>query len=353
MKLLTKFILFALLLSLFTSCSTRQIDKHISSISSTNISNISSTTSEVKEDNSFQIKMNFTGDMMLASYKNQTTANSFNEYVNNKDASYFLSKVKHIFEADDFTIANLENVFTDKDLSAVKKDHSPAYWYRSKTSNTDILKAGSVEIVSIANNHINDYGQQGKVDTIKTLEKANILYGEQDKILYVEKNDFQIAIICSGLWGEWQANNIIKTLNEAKEHSDFQIVFFHGGKEKVHNAEDWKVRSAHKLIDNGADLVIGNHPHVLQRREVYKDKEIIYSLGNFCYGGSRRPENRTIIYQYNLIIDKDEIIKEESNIIPCYVYTNETNNYQPAIIEDKEIANKVIDYMNGEIDSPV
>lgn len=351
MRVLLKLILSILLINLFTSC-TNIKSNQISNISSTNILNTSSTTSKIK-DNSFQVKMNFVGDMMLASYKNQTTTNSFNEYVNSEDANYFLSKVKHIFEADDFTIANLENVFTDKDLSAIKKDHSPAYWYRSKTSNTDILKAGSVEIVSIANNHINDYGQQGKIDTIKALEKANILYGEQDKILYVEKNDFQIAIICSGLWGEWQANNIIKTLNEAKEHSDFQIVFFHGGKEKVHNAEDWKVRSAHKLIDNGADLVIGNHPHVLQKREIYKDKEIIYSLGNFCYGGSKRPENRTIIYQYNLTIDNNKVIEEESNIIPCYVYTGEINNYQPAIIKDKDIANKVIDYMNGKIDSPI
>lgn len=132
-------------------------------------------------------------------------------------------------------------------------------------------------------------------------------------------------------------------------------MFFHGGKERIHTPEEWKINATRKLIDNGADLVIGSHPHVLQPREIYKGKEIIYSLGNFCYGGNRNPENRTIIYQMNLTIDTKtyELKKEESNIIPCYVYTTKTNNYQPAPIEDETIKNKVLNFMNGKEDSPV
>ena len=101
-------------------------------------------------------------------------------------------------------------------------------------------------------------------------------------------------------------------------------------------------------------MVIGNHPHVLQPMETYKDVDIVYSLGNFCFGGSKRPENRTIIYQIELTVSNDkELIKWESNIIPCYVYTGNLNNYQPAIIKDNNEKQKVLDFMDWLRSSPL
>lgn len=305
--------------------------------------------------NVFSIKLSFAGDAMLASFKDTTKAGNFNDYANKKDSSYFLEKVKSIFDDDDFTILNLENVFSDRKLSAISKSTEPAFWFKSKTSNVNILTSSSVEGVSIANNHINDYGKSGKQDTINTLVNANVKYGDPDNIMYFQKNNFVIAVICKGLWTESHATDIIKLIKESEEKSDYQIVFFHGGKESIHKPENWKIKSSRKLIDNGADLVIGGHPHVLQPREIYKDKEIIYSLGNFCYGGHKYPENRTIIYQIELTIDNDSnlLLKEESNMIPCYVYTTNKNNYQPAPIEDEKEKNKVIDFMNGVSKSPL
>ena len=89
------------------------------------------------EDNS--ITMTFVGDCMLASYKNEFKSGGWRDYLNNNDPSYFLEKVKPIFERDDFTVVNLENVLTDRVLSPKKKDHNPAYWYYGPTSNMDIL----------------------------------------------------------------------------------------------------------------------------------------------------------------------------------------------------------------------
>lgn len=308
----------------------------------------------VVEDKSFSIKLTFTGDMMLASYKNQTTSGSFNEYSDEKDPSYFLEKVRAYFEEDDFTIVNLENVFTNQNLKEVEKDHDPAYWYRSRTSNVDILTCSSVEGVSLANNHTNDYGSEGRNDTIETVKNAGLQYGLESKIMYFEKNGFTVAVICNGLWGEWQADSIIKLIKKAEENSDYQIVFYHGGKERLHEPEEWKVRASRKLVDNGADLVIGNHPHVLQPREVYNGAEIIYSMGNFCYGGSRSPENRTIIYRMELKINENLEVEESiSTIIPCYVYTDTKNNYQPAPVDDEKIKNKILDFMDGKLDTPV
>jgi poly-gamma-glutamate synthesis protein (capsule biosynthesis protein) len=302
----------------------------------------------------FNIALTFTGDSMLASYKNRTTANNFNAFAEKYPATYFYEKVQHIFATDDFTIVNLENVFTDKSLEEVVKNHSPAYWYRSKTANVNILTSSSVEGVSLANNHIGDYGKEGKQDTIDTIRNAGLFYGTADEIMYFEKNGFVVAVICRGLWSEGQAKSIIKMIDEAETKSHFQIVYYHGGTERLHAPEKWKQRASRALVDAGADLVIGNHPHVLQPREIYHGVEIVYSLGNFCFGGNSKPENRTIIYQYTLSIEQGSniILNQQSNIIPCYVYTGTRNNYQPAPITDPTQQQYVLDFMDGQRQAP-
>jgi poly-gamma-glutamate synthesis protein (capsule biosynthesis protein) len=309
---------------------------------------------EAVEPPTFNIKMTFAGDAMISCYKDQTTSGSFNEYTDKKPPTYFLEKVEHIFKEDDITLVNLENVLSDNKLKEVTKDHNPAYWFKAKTSNTNILTSSGVEAVSLANNHFGDYGQQGKIDTIAAVEKAGLLYGNNDKTFYYEKNGYKIAFICHGLWGEYQADAIIKKVKEAEKESDYQVVFFHGGTEKIHKPEDWKIRAAHKMVDNGADLVIGGHPHVLQPMETYNGVDIVYSLGNFCYGGSRKPENRTVIYQMDLTINNDgKLVSSESNLIPCYVYTGSVNNYQPTPVEDPVIKQKILDFMDWKVNSPV
>ena len=305
-------------------------------------------------DESFDITLSFVGDMILATNNYQNYAGSFNSYAAEQSPDYFLEKVRHVFEADDFTIANLENVLTDRQLSPVYKDYSPAFWFGSKSSNIDILSCSSVEGVLIANNHIKDYGTEGYNDTVDTITNAGILYGDANNVMYFEKGGFVISVICSGMWSEYQADSIVKMIKTAEQYSHYQVVIFHGGTEKIHEPEEWKKRAAHKLVDNGADLVVGGHPHVLQPREVYNDVEIVYSIGNFCYGGHRQPENRTVIYQMTLTVGRDLSLQaSNSNIIPCYVYTSTYNNFQPAIVDDETVKNKILDFMDWKISSPV
>ena len=210
---------------------------------------------------------------MLASYKDQTTPGSFNEYANNKEPSYFLDKVNNIFKEDDFTIVNLENVLPDQPLTEINKNTEPAYWYKSKTDNINILTSSSIEGVSISHNHSNDYGPLGKQDTINTINKTNMQYGDYNNIMYFKKNNYVIAVICKGLWIESQANEIVTLIKEAEKKSDYQIVFFHGGQERIHKPEEWKINVTRNLIDNGADLVIGSHPHVLHLEKYIKIKK--------------------------------------------------------------------------------
>ena len=309
----------------------------------------------VCEPKAFDIDMTFVGDCMLSTYKGQYYEGSFSWYAANYPNTYFFEKVQDYFSNDDFTVVNLENVLTDNNLSEVWKDHSPAYWYKAPTSNANILTASSIEAVSLANNHFGDYGNQGRIDTMNAVSAVGLPYGTNDETIYLEKDGYTIAVICHGLWSEWQASQIITRIEEASQKSDYQIVFYHGGTERIHSPEQWKIRASRSLVDAGADLVIGNHPHVLQPMEMYNGVRVIYSLGNFCFGGSKSPENRTIIYQLHLTIDNKtgEIDSWTDEIIPCYVYTGNTNNWQPAPITDEVVKQKVIDFMNWEVDSPL
>ena len=301
---------------------------------------------------SFKIVMSFTGDMLLASFYGKRTPGSFLDYAAKKEPTYFLQNVRPVFEADDFTVVNLENVITDQPLTERPKTTTPAFWFKAGSSTTEILTSSSVEAVSLANNHSNDYGTQGYLDTIKAVTKAGLDYGGNDRTFYLEKNGYRIAVICNGLWSEDQAAAIIQRIKAAEVESDFQIVFYHGGAEAVHKPEEWRVRASRRLIDNGADLVLGNHAHVLQPREIYKGKEIIYSLGNFCFGGNSKPRNRTIIYQFTLQIDNGQLTDAAAEILPCYVYTAATNNYCPALITNEAERQRVLDFMDGKLALP-
>ena len=300
----------------------------------------------------FDIVMHFAGDVLLAENLDAGRAGGFNEYASREGAEYFLKNAMPYFLNDDFTVVNLENVFSDRALSPAQKP-LPAYWFKSKTANTEILTVSGVECVTIANNHTRDYGTEGLSDTIAALENAGIEYGTEGKTVYFEKNGFKIAVICCCMWNRSWADGIIKRIKEAEAQSDFQIVFFHGGKEAEHTPEQWKIDACHALVDSGADIVVGAHPHVLQHAESYNGAKIIYSLGNFCFGGNRFPENRTALYRLTITVNSEnKRFTHNSAIIPFYVYTGGTNNYQPDVIRDKEEAQKVLEYMKGNRNRP-
>lgn len=316
-------------------------------------------TPETTTDTSFQIQLSFVGDCLCATDARTSYENCFEEVADREDPSYFLAKVSHLFLNDDFTIADCENVYSDSDNLTLRDKgqysdpNIEAYWFKTKTQNAKILSVGGIDMVSIDNNHINDYGPQGYEDTKKALDAAGVQWGEEGKIVYYEKGGYRIGVICVSMYNGGVVETIKGYINEAEKKSDYQIIYFHGGEEAVHTAESWKVAACHDFIDAGADLVIGDHPHVLQPREIYNGKTIIYSMGNFIFGGNRHPENRTIIYQHTLSLDSEGILTSENGkMIPCYVYTGDTNNWQPALIKDKETKQKVLNFMNGKTDSP-
>lgn len=306
------------------------------------------------QTNSFTIDLSIVGDCLLATDDGKDSSYSFSSYAKNKAPDYFLKKVSYIFQNDDFTIANLENVLTDKPLKKRNKGEG-AFHFKAPTSNTNILKKGYVDIVSITNNHTYDYGYEGYSDTMKALNKAGILWASEDKTLYLNKNGYTIALIPASLYDSSQTNSIINRIKAASAKSDYQIVYFHGGKEAIYKPETWKINACHRLVDAGADLVIGNHPHRLQPLEIYKGVNIIYSLGNFCFGGNNHmTSNRTIIYKTVLKIENGKLVQEDTRLIPCYIQDDSKyqNNWQPDIIKKEEDKKLVIDFLFGKAALP-
>ena len=300
---------------------------------------------------SSSVVIDFVGDLMLANDQNEPGV-LFNGYAARVEPGYFLSGVKSFFEEDDFTVGNLENTFTDRNLEKIYKGYEPAYWYCSATKNVAVLTSSSVEVVSLANNHTGDYGEEALSDTADTLAAAGVEYGAPWRTVYLTKDGFTVAVICHGMWGEWDAESIVPRIEEASYRSDFQIVYFHGGTEYLHSPEEWKVRACRRLIDAGADCVIGNHPHVIQPIGRYRGVDIVYSLGNFLAGDFKTCENASFIYRLTINVDGNSFVSANSGIIPCRVYSGELNDFKPVPAEGAE-AERIVDFVDWKTDSPV
>jgi len=296
------------------------------------------------------ITMSFVGDCMLATMLGSTAPGTFNALANSVDPEYFFEGMAEYFLSDDWTVANCENVFSDSALSPVSKNHDPAYWYISKADNAKIFTVGGIDIVSFANNHANDYGTQGRTDTIAALEAANVEWGDNDKPLILEKHGVKIALLCTTMYYSGYETTINNWIKSVKDETDYIIIYYHGGTERQHYPDPWRVNAAKSMIDAGADLILGNHPHVLQPMEEYNGGFIVHSLGNFLFGGSSRPENRTIIFQLTLQIQQNQILSKQYSITPCYVYTDP---WKPAIITNPAEIEKVTNFMNGTEDTPM
>ena len=296
------------------------------------------------------ITVNFIGDVMLAAENGDDGFWSFNLFAYDTPAEYYFEKMLPLFSADDWTVANCENVFTDEENpTKTEKDEETGYWYYSGTENAEIFASGGIEIASLANNHALDYGIAGRDDTVLALEAAGVTAVTEGKSVILEKSGVRVALLCISMYSEYYLTPILDWLAEAAETSDFQIVYYHGGTERVHTADEWRVRASRAMVDAGADLVLGNHPHVLQPIEHYNGVDIVYSLGNFLFGGSHTCENRTMVYTLTLDITDGVISGVTGDVTPCYCYGE---LWQPAVIADADECEAVLSFLRGERETP-
>lgn len=298
------------------------------------------------------LRITATGDCTLGPTQKQSYAGSFHEYYDNYGEDYFFQGVREVFEADDFTLVNLECVLTTSEDRVEK-----TFNLKGKPEYVGIMTKSSVEGCSLGNNHTMDYGASSLTDTQKVLDEAGLIYGYNDHVgIFTTEEGLRIGVVSVSLLSqsEERENYIrdgIASLREQK--ADLVIACCHWGIEREYYPNDYQRNTAHKIIDWGADLIIGNHPHVLQGVELYNGKIICYSLGNFCFGGNKNPSDKdTMMYQQTFTF-VDGILQDnvDAGIIPCSVSSVDyCNDFQPTIVSGERKA-KIINNVNNYSES--
>lgn len=306
------------------------------------------TKSEVSEPVISTVTITAVGDCTLGVTQTHGYAGSFHEYYDKFGENYFFDGVREIFEKDDFTLINLECVLSESEYR-VEKDWN----LKGKPEYVGIMKNSSVEGCSLGNNHTLDYGESSLEDTKRVLDEAGIIYGLNEHVAtYTTESGIVVGIVSSNLlWKDGVHANYVKDGIEALRNmgADLVLVSCHWGTEREHYPNDYQKTMAHKMIDWGADVLIGTHPHVLQGVELYNGKLICYSLGNFCFGGNRNPQDKdTAVFQQTFTF-VDGVLQGDINaeIIPCTISSVSTrNDFQPTIAEGEK-RSEILENMNA------
>lgn len=241
-----------------------------------------------------KISLGFVGDIML----DRGIKASIEKY-GRGDYIFAFEKIKDYLNDFDILFGNLEGPISDKGTLS-----GSIYSFRMDPHSAKSLKEAGFDILSVANNHIGDWGRLAMEDTFKNFKNAGIIYsggGENKEEAYeiktILKDNAKIAYLSFSQFGKGYleatdsfagiaiiSDEKLKAgIEKAKTENDIVIVSFHFGEEYKKEPNAYQKSIAHKAIDYGADLVVGHHPHVIETIEKYKDKYIAYSLGNFVF----------------------------------------------------------------------
>ena len=257
---------------------------------------------KAKEEEAFPITLRFAGDINFdddyfpMQHFQEIGAESISEVI---DPEY----VELMNKADVMWVNN-EFCYTDSGEPLAGK----AFTFSANPENVKYLKELGVDVAGLANNHVFDYGEQGLLDTLATLEAAKIPYvgaghdiKEAASPVYVKAGPLTIAYVAAeraekvqivtqeatedqpGVLRCYENDRFIESIREAAGKADYVIALPHWGTEHATELEDVQKDGARAYIDAGADAVIGAHPHILQGIEYYNGKPIVYSLGNFWF----------------------------------------------------------------------
>lgn len=306
-----------------------------------------------------QITLTFTGDCTLGNTPLlRGRPAGFENHVEENGIDYPFAHAAELFSQDDLTIINLEGTFHDSEEGVAK---GKTYTFRSPTAYARMLPQASVEVCYLGNNHVYDYGEPGYLSTTKALEENGIRwFGSTEfgnETFIYEKGNAKIgfvSIYISHWWQDGMGNEMKETVRRLKEEEGCQVVIacIHGGVEydKRHDKNQEKMADA--FIRYGADIVVGNHPHVIQGLRVENGKTTLWSLGNFVFGGNKEVKSiRTYIARFTLSFDENgTYLGHQLNIIPAHMSgSKEKNNYQPVLIQDEKEAGKILEAIQYDV----
>ena len=291
-----------------------------------------------QEATAISLTVTFAGDCTLGTDEAFDPSTSFNaKFSSVGDPSWFLANVEPIFAADDLTIVNMEGTLTE-----VTTRQDKTFAFKGDASYAQVFSTSSVEAASMANNHSKDYGEQSYTDTIAAVEDVGVQTFGYDRIAYMDVKGVKVALIGAYELAEHEGieAEVTARIGQARDAgAQLVLVYYHWGIEREYVPNATQITLAHAAIDAGADLVVGSHPHVIQGWEVYNGRYIVYSLGNFCFGGNSGPSDMDcMMFQQTFTVTGDDVAKDDDvEFIACSISSvSGYNNYQPTPVSGSE-----------------
>ena len=292
-------------------------------------------------DTNGDINLSFVGDISLA---DDWEIMPYYDSRNNGVYGILDERVVDIMKSSDIMVANNEFTISNRGGRMPNK----YYTFRAYPERLAIYNEMGVDIVSLANNHVYDYGEEAFLDMLGHLDEYDIPYvgagvnrKEATSPYYFIANGYKIAFIAAtraekyiltpeatdnsgGVFRAYDPTLLLETISEVKKTSDYVILLMHWGREDSHDLEQVQIDTGKMYIDAGVDLLVGSHAHVLQGMEFYNGKLIAYNLGDFIF--NRETKDTGIL---SVIIDNVGNLSYE--FIPCF-----QNNFKTILLENDE-----------------
>lgn len=298
------------------------------------------------------LALTFMGDCIIGSEEHsRAREDSFDALIAREGPAWPFMKLRDLLAEDDLSVINFEGVLKDDGREKQSRMHN----FRGPEALAAVLPAGSIEVAGLANNHFNDYGLAGRRSTQAALDGAGVLTFGYGRLLTWDKDGVRLGF--GGIrettykQGKARLGREIAQLREMGAH--YIIYTCHFGKEydPLHNA--LQTEMAHAAIEAGADLVVGAHPHVVQGVERYRDGLILYSLGNFVFGGNLElTEFGGLVARLDLRFTDQRLSETRLRLIPVLTTgARPANNFQPlpAQGEDKRRIMALIQADSGDL----
>jgi poly-gamma-glutamate synthesis protein (capsule biosynthesis protein) len=285
------------------------------------------------------LTLSFIGDCSIGdSFSTRNYDKGYAKTVDKNGYDWPFSLVRSYLDTDDLTVANLEVVFTTKKKQANKEMNltaDPKY--------AQVLLHSGVDAVNTANNHSFDFLAAGYQESMKTLDGAGIPHfgtispgsvDMTDKILVYDVKGIKIGFVGFTYPQDSDLNRIAKRIQSLRDQGcGLVIASLHWGRELHTAPSSWQYVYAKKILDSGADVIYGHHPHILQPVHFYKGKPIFYSLGNFTFGTMGRADPDTGIFQLRYSLTEEGPVLNNFAVIPCR--TQGSGDYRPYVLEEE------------------
>ncbi len=257
--------------------------------------------------------------------------------------AYPFANLFGLFASDDLTLVNLEGVLSDRRTGRADKE----FTFIGRPEYAGILSLGSVECVTLANNHALDYGAAGKRDTVEALLSQGVSYVDDQTVTVLDKDGVRVGFTASGL--RFDADAYLAQVAALKSVGCAAIVHvMHTGREYADTLTAAQQSTARFVAEHGAALVVGHHPHVVQGVGVCGRTPVVYSLGNCVFGGNTDPSDYdACLLSATLRFTDGALTGESLTLWPIGISGNaKSNDYQPRLLTGAD-AERVIAKMQA------